>query len=159
MWRGSSRLTSAGCGLRDLHDQIRSAKHLSRIRDDRRALGDVVGIGDRGSIARPSLHEYAVPGVDELAHARRRQRNPVLIGLDLCRDTNAHTETTPGHASSSWPRGAGDTSLPSRALWRIAAPGLRTSMFEVCAPADRDDDVGTGSIESCQTIPCRLGLL
>lgn len=114
-----------------------------------------MGIGDRGPVASTALYEHLVPGIDELPHTRRRQRNPVLVGLDLCRNTNVQAETLAAHVSSSRPLNACGKSIPARTPRRLGARDSRVSFFEFCAPPDRDDYVGTGSIECFQPIPCR----
>ena len=59
-------------------------------------------------IAEPSpgalLHEHLVPRVDELAHARGGERDPVLVGLDLGRNANSHYCSSLGLMRQNRPR-------------------------------------------------------
>ena len=94
--------------LLDLDDHLGLSEHGRRVRQDRRALLDVGLVGDRRTQARALLNEHVVPGVDELAHACRRHRHPVLVDLDLARYSNFH-------AISSLPRSASQNSIRSLA--------------------------------------------
>ena len=83
VWRGSSSATSAGWGSLTLTISSASPNTAS-------ASGTIVApwaAYASSAIAEPdagaALHEHLVPGVDQLAHARRRQRHPVLVRLDL----------------------------------------------------------------------------
>lgn len=57
----------------------------------------------------PVLHEHLVAGVDQLARARGRQRDAVLVRLDLGGDADSHR-------TNSRPRSASQNSIRSRAL-------------------------------------------
>ena len=58
--------------------------------DDARAGALVVGVGERAAVAGRRLDEHLVALLHELARARRRQRDAVLVGLDLLGDADAH---------------------------------------------------------------------
>ena len=70
-------------GLFHLEHQFALGPHVVGALDDGRAVGDVVGVGDRGADARAALDEDAVSGGGQLARARGRQRDAVLVVLDL----------------------------------------------------------------------------
>ena len=77
-------------GFLDLDDQRRLVEQRVGVGHDRRALLGVSLIGDRGAEAGAALNEHLVTSVDQLADAGRRQRNPILVGLDLGWDPNLH---------------------------------------------------------------------
>ena len=111
-----------GLGLLDLDDQVGLAEDRVGVGQDLRALRDVVA---RRLIAEPSpapgLHDDLVAAVGELAHARRGQRDAVLVGLDLGGDADLHWWTslsTGGRATISRPRSASQNSMRSRAELR-----------------------------------------
>ncbi len=70
--------------------------HLGRFedvvggREDARALGLEVGVGDRAALAGPALDEHLVAVLGELADADRRQRDAVFVLLDLGRNSYLH---------------------------------------------------------------------
>ena len=66
------------------------------------------------SDAGAALDEHLIARVDQLTDARRRQRNPVLVSLDLSGDPDSHGEET-----SSLPRNANQNSIRSLALLRL----------------------------------------
>ena len=80
-----------GLRLLDLDDQRRLLEHGVRVGKDRRPPGPRT---PSSVIAEPSpapaLHEHLVPGIYQLANAGRRQRDPVLIRLDLCWNPDPH---------------------------------------------------------------------
>ncbi len=94
--------------LLDLDDHLGLGEDRGRVREDRRALLDVVVVGDRRPEPCALLDADLVARVHELAHACRRQRDPVLIDLDLGRYSNFH-------AISSLPRSASQNSILSLA--------------------------------------------
>ena len=55
-----------------------------------RALRDVLVVGDRRALARALLDEHLVAVLGQLAHAGGRQRDAVLVGLDLGGDADLH---------------------------------------------------------------------
>src|SRR5207249_3770463 len=79
-----------GLGLLDLDDEVGLLEDGGRVGNDRRPLLGVGLVGDRRSLARAALHDHRVPRLGQLARARGRQRHPVLVGLDLRRDADAH---------------------------------------------------------------------
>ena len=60
------------------------------VRHDAGALGRVLLVRDRGAHARPGLHDHLVIVLDQLAYARRRERDAVLVRLDLRRHSDLH---------------------------------------------------------------------
>ena len=59
-------------------------------RDDLRADALVGRVGERAARARAGLDRHLVAAVDQLERAGRRQRDPVLVGLDLLGDADPH---------------------------------------------------------------------
>ena len=80
--------------LLDLQDQVGLGEHRLRVGHDARALGLVVGVGDRAALAGARLDQDLVAALDQLARARGRQRDAVLVGLDLGRDADLHAPTS-----------------------------------------------------------------
>ena len=110
-----------GLRLLDLDDQVGLAEHGIGVGEDLRALGDVVGVADGRALPRPGLHDDLVAAIGQLAHARRGQRDAVLVGLDLGGDANLHWWTslsTGGRDTISRPRSASQNSMRSRAELR-----------------------------------------
>ena len=64
-----------------------------------------------GNAPEVATYEHLVAPGGELAHAGRRDRDAVLVGLDLGRDPDPHL-------ASSRPRSASQNSIRSRALER-----------------------------------------
>ena len=58
--------------------------------EDLRAGGDEVLVGDRRADAGVALDEDLVAVADELVHAGRGDRDPVLVVLDLAGDADLH---------------------------------------------------------------------
>ena len=69
--------------LLDLDDHVALAEDGRRVGEDLRSLRRVLLIGDRRPETCALLNVDLVPGVDELPDARRRERDPVLVDLDL----------------------------------------------------------------------------
>ena len=83
-----------GLGLLHLQDQVGLAEDVGGGRDDARSLGLVVGVGDRASLSSPSLDQNLVAVLGELARTHRRQRDPILVGLDLGWNADLHARTS-----------------------------------------------------------------
>ena len=88
--------------LLDLEQQVSAAPHLVD-GDDRRARPLVGLVGESAARARVGLDEHVVPTLNELAGAGRRQRDPVLLRLDLFGYADAHrarddSDHRPGYA-------------------------------------------------------------
>ena len=81
--------------LLDLDDHVGLAEDRGGVGDDPRALVDVLGVRDRRALAGALLDEHLVPAVDELADARGRQRDAVLVGLDLGGAADVHAGLLP----------------------------------------------------------------
>ena len=62
--------------------------------DDLRARAHVVVVRHRASVAGRRLDEHVVPLLHELARARRRERDAVLVGLDLLGNADPHDART-----------------------------------------------------------------
>jgi hypothetical protein len=78
----------------DLEDQVALGPDVVRVRQDRGPGGGELVIGDRGTEAGAGLDEHLVTVADELVHARRRDRHPVLVVLDLAGDAYLHRHTS-----------------------------------------------------------------
>ena len=52
-------------------------------------------VGEGAALARPRLDEHVVPALDELPGAGRRERDAVLVGLDLLDDADLHEGAKP----------------------------------------------------------------
>ena len=74
----------------------------------------VLVVGDRRPLPRALLDEHLVVVLDELAHARRRERDAVLVRLDLRGDADGIAGTFLSWRSSR-PRRASQKSMRSRA--------------------------------------------
>ena len=83
-----------GDRLLDLEDQVAGRPDLVGGRQDLRAGGDVLLVGDGGADAGAGLDEDLVAVADELVHARRGDRHPVLVVLDLAGDADLHRGTS-----------------------------------------------------------------
>ena len=57
-------------------------------------------VRERAAVAGARLDEHLVPALDELARARRRQRDAVLVGLDLLDDADLHRRADPSDCAS-----------------------------------------------------------
>jgi hypothetical protein len=76
--------------LLDLEDQVRPGPHLVRTVEDPGSGRHVLGVGDRRPQPGPGLDGDIVPVPGELADAGRGDGDPVLVVLDLPRDTDLH---------------------------------------------------------------------
>jgi hypothetical protein len=83
-----------GLGLFHAKDHFRVGEDRVGVRRDPRALLDVGLVRQCASGAGAGLDDHLMTAIDQLAHAHRRQRDPVLIGLDLCRDSDFHWLTS-----------------------------------------------------------------
>jgi hypothetical protein len=63
--------------LLDLEDELSFLEDCADIGHDARALARVVGIRDRGALARSRLDHDVMPAADQLARAGRGQRDAV----------------------------------------------------------------------------------
>src|SRR5699024_8701172 len=76
-----------------LQEQLRLRPDVVDGRDARsRAL--VLGVRERASVTRCRLDDDIVAALHELARARRRQRDAVLVGLDLPGDSDPQIAPT-----------------------------------------------------------------
>ena len=94
---GRSIPTSGGW-LLDAQHHLGLAEHRLRVGQDPGALGLVVGVVDRAPVPGAGLHQHLVALLRELPRARRGERHPVLVRLDLGRDSYLHRLVT------SWAR-------------------------------------------------------
>ncbi len=76
--------------LLDLEDQVAGLPHVVGGRQDPRARGDEVGVGDGRAGPRVLLQEDLVPVPDQLVHAGRRDRHAVLVILDFLGNADLH---------------------------------------------------------------------
>ena len=88
--RGSSIATSTACGSLTLTIMSEAAKTAARVGQDASALRDVLVVGDRGALARSGLDQHLMAVLDQLAHSGRRERDAVLVRLDLGGDADLH---------------------------------------------------------------------
>ena len=77
-------------GLLDLEQQIGLGPHLVGGVDDLRAGGLEVAVGDRRAVACAGLDEHVVTAAGQLGDTGRGDGDPVLVVLDLGRDSDAH---------------------------------------------------------------------
>ena len=101
--------------LLDLDDHVRRAEHGGRVGQDLRALGDVVGVGDGRALSGTGLDHDLVAVLDQLAHAGGRERDAVLVRLDLGGNADLHLVLSVVGLISSRPRRASQKSMRSRA--------------------------------------------
>nr|BFF03680.1 hypothetical protein GCM10020241_53550 [Streptoalloteichus tenebrarius] len=87
--------------LLHLEHQLRRAPHVVGRRDDLRAGRDVVLVGQRRPGAGLPLDQHPVAAADELDHAGRGDRHPVLADLQLPRDPDNHVERLPDRAGAA----------------------------------------------------------
>ena len=95
-------------GLLDLDDHLGLGEDSGRVGNDRRTLLGVPLIRDGRPETGALLDVNVMPGIHELAYARWRQCDSVLVDLDLGRYSNFH-------AISSLPRSASQNSMRSLA--------------------------------------------
>jgi len=62
--------------------------------DDACARAFVIGVGERAALTRRGLDEHVMSVLRQLACTRGRQRDAVLVGLDLFGDADAHDART-----------------------------------------------------------------
>ncbi len=118
---GAQHLDLRRLRLLDLEDHLGLAEDRRRVGRDPRALGLVVGVGDRAALPGAGLDQDLVPVLGQLAHADRGDRDPVLVGLDLGRDADPHSPLPvcrEAHATSSRARSASQNSIRSWARER-----------------------------------------
>ena len=80
--------------LLDLEQQLSVAPDALG-RAERGADGTVGLVGERAAFAGPRLDEHVVTALHELAGTGRRERDPVLVGLDLLDDSDLHEGEKP----------------------------------------------------------------
>ena len=121
----AQQLDLRGLRLLDLQHQLRLARTPPAASgDDRARPAPELLVGDRAALARAGLHEHLVPARAQLAHARRRDRDAVLVRLiSVGRRSHAPLlgrgragRILPAHRASSRPRNASQNSMRSRAL-------------------------------------------
>src|SRR5262249_17626884 len=100
-----------GLGLLDLEHELGLVEHRLRAGRDSRPLGAELLVAERAAFAGARLHEHFMTVRRELAHPRWRDRDAVLVRLDLGRYTYLQRV-------SSRPRSASQNSIRSRALPR-----------------------------------------
>ena len=81
--RAPSRGYSSAIGSFTLRISSLSAQTSSALLDDRGAGRDEVRVADRRTDTRAPLDQHLVTGGGQLAHARGRERDAVLVCLDL----------------------------------------------------------------------------
>ncbi len=82
-----------GDRLLDLQEQVGAGPDVVD-RFDGRAGALVCLVGERAPAARARLDDDVVATLDELSRTRGRQRNPVLLRLDLLGDADPHAAGT-----------------------------------------------------------------
>src|SRR5690606_21991401 len=99
--------------LRLLHAayQLSAGVHLGRRRDDLRAGGRVLLVRVVRALAGPGLHEHLVAGTHDVADALRRERDAILLRLDLA--GGAHNHGARPSTSPAWTTSPAATFLPS----------------------------------------------
>jgi hypothetical protein len=108
--------------LLDSQDQLGLLEHAGRVGRDARALGGVLRVRDRRTLARPGLNDDLMTVLDQFPRTRRRQRHPVLVGLDLRRNSNFHV-------TNSLALKASQNSIRSRALDRSLPVSCSTRLI------------------------------
>jgi hypothetical protein len=76
--------------LLDAEQHLGLVEHRLGVRHDPGALGRVLPVRNRAADPGAGLDEHLVAVLDELAHACRRERHAVLVGLDLRRYSHLH---------------------------------------------------------------------
>ena len=107
--RGAQQLHLCRLGLLDLQHQLGLLEHGLVVSHDPRPLCEKLLVGDRRALPRPGLHHHLVPAGAQFPDSCGRDRNAVLVRLDLGRNAD-------DHRSSSRPRRASQNSMRSRAL-------------------------------------------
>jgi len=87
---GAHPVVLLGDRLLNLQHHVGGAPDLVRVGDDGGARGDVGVVLQRRALARALLHEHLVPGARQLMDAGRRERDTVLVVLDLAGDADPH---------------------------------------------------------------------
>ena len=94
-WPSRIRWYSSAIGSLTLRIRSPVAHTSSAAAQDRGAGADELVVGDRGAGAGACLDEDLVTVPDELVHAGRGDRHPVLVVLDLAGDADLHAGTPP----------------------------------------------------------------
>ena len=110
----------------DLEHQVADGPGLVGGRQDARAGGDELRIGDAGADAGVVLDEHLVPVPGEFVHARGGDRHPELVVLDLARHGDLHAGessrgTSSGPGSDGRPPGDRFAPEPSQPSVRCSA--------------------------------------
>jgi hypothetical protein len=87
---GAKHLDLDRLGLLDAENHLGLLEHRGCVGSYAGALGGVLVVGDRAAGARAGLGDHLVSAVHQLAHAGRRERDAVLVGLDLSRNPDLH---------------------------------------------------------------------
>ena len=101
---GPQQLDLLGLRLLDLQHHVGLAEHRRGVGHDARALRLVIVVGDRAALAGAGLDEHLVAALGQLAHAGGRERDAVLVGLDLGGDADLHRAPPLPVARPSRPR-------------------------------------------------------
>ena len=104
--------TSPGCGSFTFSTISASAKTVSAAATTRAPCDGEFGVGDRAALAGAGLDQDLVAVVDHFPHPGGRDRDPVLVRLDLRGDAYLHVPT------SSLARSASQNSIRSWARER-----------------------------------------
>jgi hypothetical protein len=79
-----------GEGLLDFEDEVGGAPDVGGVGEQGGAGGEIFSVGEAAAVAGVGLDEEAVAGGDEGVDAAGGEGNPVLLVLDLFRDSNDH---------------------------------------------------------------------
>src|SRR6185295_14536326 len=116
-------------GLLHLQDQVGIAEHVLGGRNDARSLGLVVRVRDRAALPGPTLNQDLVTVLGELARPDRRQRDAVLVGLDLGGDADLQARTSSLVVSSNrQPRCSSSANISAGSMQRSGASTPRASI-------------------------------
>ena len=105
-----------------LEDHVRGAEDVLGGGHHPRALGIEVSVGDRAALSGPLLDQDLVATLGELPDADRGHRDPVLVRLDLGRNSN-------DHRTSSLALKASQSSI--RSVARLRSRPVSSSIFRI----------------------------
>jgi hypothetical protein len=88
---GPQHLHLLRLGLLHAEDQLGLLEHGLRVREDPRALGQVLVVRDGAADARAGLDHRFMAVLNQFPHTGRREGHAVLVRLDLRRNPDLHS--------------------------------------------------------------------
>jgi hypothetical protein len=77
-------------GLLDLYDELGTRKYVRSRGGDGSSGGTILGVVHTNAVPGIGLDDHLVARADELADPGRHETHPILMNLDLSRDTDTH---------------------------------------------------------------------